>query len=329
MHSIGLDISKSTIAVYIPKTQLHLEIDNTLKGVKGLYAKLKKFYKKEFDNLVFVFEPTGSYSALLKKFCHEKKIKAFIINPKQSKNYAKALGRRNKTDKIDAQVLSKAIVVADKSDIAVPDFDTTVEEIKELMSYYKFIVKQRVKTSNHLESLESKDGSTYAIRDLKKSIAAFKRQEADTLLQIRQIITADAKLEQDFENIRSITGVGEIAATVLLHLFLKYPDANQRQIVSLTGLEPIEKESGSSVRARPRISKAGSKLYRGSLFMSAMVSIRHNEQMTQFFERLKANGKHTTAAQTAVMRKLVIIAHSLYKNNEKYDARKYQMATGV
>jgi transposase len=89
----------------------------------------------------------------------------------------------------------------------------------------------------------------------------------------------------------------------------------QGQIVALTGLEPIEKESGSSVRSRPKISKAGSRLYRGSLFMSAMVSIRHNEQMKQFFERLKANGKHTTAAQMAVMRKLVIIAHSLYKNH--------------
>jgi transposase len=315
MHSIGLDISKSTIAVYIPKTQHHVEIENTIKGIKGLYAKLKKHYKKECDDLVFVFEPTGSYSVLLTKFCHEKSIKAFIINPKQSKNYARALGRRNKTDRIDAEVLSKAIVVADEGDIAVPDFDTTVEEIKELMSYYKFIVKQRVKTSNHLESLESKEGSSYAIRNLKKSMAALKRQEADILLQIRQIITADEALERDFENIKSITGVGEIAATVLLHLFLKYPNANQRQIVALTGLEPIEKESGSSVRSRPKISKAGSRLYRGSLFMSAMVSICHNEQMKQFFERLKANGKHTTAAQMAVMRKLVIIAHSLYKNH--------------
>ncbi|MGE4399437.1 MAG: transposase [Campylobacterales bacterium] len=86
---------------------------------------------------------------------------------------------------------------------------------------------------------------------------------------------------------------------------------------------------GSSVKSRPKISKAGSKLYRGSLFMSAMVAIRHNQHMKQFFERLKANGKHTTSAQTAVMRKLVVIAHSLYKNNEKYDAGKYDLAIGA
>jgi transposase len=329
MHSIGLDISKSTIAIYIPKGQLSLEIDNTLQGVKSLYAKLKKLYKKEFGDLVFVFEPTGSYSALLTKFCHEKKIKAFIINPKQSKNYAKALGRRNKTDRIDAEVLSKAIAVAEDKEIAVPHIDEGVEEIKELMSYYRFIVKQRVKAVNHLEALESKNGSSYAIKDLRKNIAASKHQEQAILSKIRQFIASDERLEQGYENIRSITGIGEIAAIVLLHLFLKYPDANQRQIVSLTGLEPVERESGSSVKGRTKISKAGSKLYRGLLFMSAMVSIRHNKQMKQFFERLKANGKHTTAAQTAVMRKLVIIAHSLYKNNEKYDAQKYNLAMGA
>jgi transposase len=329
MHSIGLDISKSTIAVYIPNGHLSLEIENTLKGIKGLYAKLKKLYKKELDDLVFVFEPTGSYSALLTKFCHEQKIKAFIINPKQSKNYAKALGRRNKTDRIDAEVLSKAISIAEEKEIAVPHIDEGVEEIKELMSYYRFVVKQRVKSGNHLEALESKDGSTYAIRELRKSIAASKRQEQEILARIFQLIASNEELAQGFENIRSITGVGEIAAIVLLHLFLRYPDANQRQIVSLTGLEPVEKASGSSVKGRPKISKAGSKLYRGSLFMSAMVSIRYNEQMKQFFDRLKANGKHTTAAQVAVMRKLVVIAHSLYKNNEKYNAEKYHLVRGA
>ena len=62
--------------------------------------------------------------------------------------------------------------------------------------------------------------------------------------------------------------------------------------------------------------------------MGAMVAIRHNQQMKQFFERLKANGKHTTS-QTAVMRKLIVIAYSLYKNNEKYNVDKYNLAIGA
>lgn len=329
MHSIGLDISKSTIAVHIPITQLNLEIDNTLKGIKGLYAKLKKLYKKECDKLVFVYEPTGSYSALLSRFCHEKNIRAFIINPKQSKNYAKALGRRSKTDQIDAEVLSKAIAVAEDDEIRVPYLNAVVEEIKELMSYYKFTVKQRVKAVNHLEALQSKNGSAYAIKNLNKSIKTFKQEEKAILSRIQEIIEQDDALKEGFDNIKSIVGVGDIAAIVLLHLFIKYPDANQRQIVSLTGLEPVERESGSSVKSRPKISKAGAKLYRGSLFMSVMSAIRFNDEMQSFFARLKANGKHTTVAQIAVMRKLIVIAHSLYKNNEKYDSSKYRSAAGA
>lgn len=177
MYSIGLDISKSTIAVHIPLTRLDLEIDNTSKGIKGLYAKLKKLYKKAFPELVFVYEPMGSYSALLTKFCNQKKIQVFMINPKQSKNYAKALGQRSKTDKIDARILSKAIAVAEEDEIRVPYLNSVVEEMKELMSYYKFTVKQRVKVNNHLEALESKKGNRYAINDLKKSMKAYKLQE--------------------------------------------------------------------------------------------------------------------------------------------------------
>ena len=329
MHSIGLDISKSTIAVYIPITRSSLEIDNTLKGIKGLYAKLKKLYKKELEDLVFVYEPTGSYSALLTRFCHDKGIKAFIINPKQSRNYAKAIGRRNKTDKVDAEVLSRAIAVAEHDEIRIPAHNAVEEEIKELMSYYKFTVKQRVRTANHLEALSSKNGSPHITRDLQKNIRAFKRQEKEILSKVLEVIEEDESLKRGFENIKSIVGIGDVAAIALLHLFIRYPDANRQQIVSLTGLEPIERESGSSVRSRPRISKAGAKIYRGSLFMSVLVAIRYNDEIQAFFGRLKANGKHTTLAQIAVMRKLIVIAHSLYKNNEQYNPEKYRIAAGA
>ncbi len=275
-----------------------------------------------------VYEPTGSYSALLNRFCHDKAINAFVINPKQSRNYAKAIGKRNKTDRVDAEVLSRAIVVAEEDEIRIPVINAVVEEIKELMSYYKFTVKQRVKTSNHLEAISSKNGSAHVIRELQKSIRALERQEKEILAKVLEVIAEDEKLQSAHENIKSIKGIGDVSAAVLLHLFLKYPDANRQQIVSLTGLDPVERESGSSVKSRSKISKAGSKLYRGTLFMSVMAAVRHNDEMRTFFTRLKENGKHTTLAQIAVMRKLIVIAHSLYKNDEKYSSEKYKKMTG-
>lgn len=328
MYSIGLDVSKATISIHVPPGSLDVEIENSSKALKSFYSKLKKLYKKEIDKIVFVYEPTGSYSALLTKFCSTKNIKAFIINPKQSSNFAKALGHRSKSDRIDALMLSKAISIARKDEIKVPVINATAETIKELMSYYMFTVKQRVAVHNHHEALKAKEGNAYALKDLIKRIKELKAKEAEILEKIKNIIEEDKHLSQAYANIKTIPGIGEIAAIVLVHLFIKYPKANQGQIVSLTGLDPVIKESGTSVKSKPKISKSGSRLYRGVLFMATMVSINYNDQMKAFYNRLKSNGKHSTVAQIAVMRKLIVIAHSLYKNNTQYDPEVYKLACG-
>jgi len=329
MYSIGLDISKSSVNVYIPLGKQDLEIENTLKSFKSFYSKLKKLYKKEIDKITFVFESTGSYSVLLYKFCSDKNIKVFMINPKQARNFARAIAQRNKSDVIDARVLSEAIVVAREQEIRVPVIDSVVEEMKELMVYYRLRVKQRVQLSNHLESLVARDGSKVLIRTVKTEIKSLKKSEDNIIENVYSIILESDYLSDKYNVITSIDGIGKIGGIVLLHLFIKYPHANQRQIVSLAGLDPIIKESGTSVRGKSRISKAGSRLYRGTLFMAAMASILHNVKMKVFYERLKAKGKHTTSAQIAVMRKLVVVAHSLYKSGEVYDKEFYKITTGI
>ena len=329
MYSIGLDISKSSVNVHVPLGTLDLEIENSLKSFKSLYSKLKKLYKKEIDKLTFVFESTGSYSVLLYKFCADKNIKVFMINPKQARNFARAIAQRNKSDIIDARVLSQAIVVAREKEIRVPVIDPIVEEMKELMVYYRLRVKQRVQLSNHLESLVSRGGSKVLIRTVKAEIKSLKKSEDNITEQVHTIIFKSEDLRDKYEVITSIDGIGKIGGIVLLHLFIKYPHANQRQIVSLAGLDPIIRESGTSIRGKSRISKAGSRLYRGTLFMAAMASTLHNEQMKVFYERLKTKGKHTTLAQIAVMRKLIIVAHSLFKSSEMYDKELYKKTTGI
>ena len=318
-NCIGIDVSKASINIHISKNGQDLKVDNSIKGFKSLRSKLKKIYKKEIEDNVFIFEPTGSYSEALRKYCFEQKIKCFIINPKQFSNYAKALGVEVKNDIEDARVLSKALHLAKDGQVKIPVYNEDVERIKELMSYYKFTTKQTTQQKNHMESLVSKDGDSFAIRELRKSIKEAKTKEQRIIDQIQMIIDSNTKYKNDYENIISIMGIGQIGAIALLHLFLKYPEANQRQITSLTGLNPIYKQSGTSIQSGYRISKSGAKTYRGSLFMAAMCAIRYDRNFKAFYERLKANGKQTTQAQIAVMRKLIITAHSLYKNNRKYD----------
>ena len=260
-NCIGIDISKASINIHIPKNSQDLKLDNNIKGFKSLRSKLKKVYKKEIENNVFIFEPTGSYSEALRKYCAEQKIKCFIINPKQFSNYAKALGVEVKNDIEDARVLSQALHLARDDQVRIPVYDEDVEQIKELMSYYKFTSKQTTQQKNHLESLTSKEGDSFAIKELKKSIKESKEKEQHIINQIQIIIDSNTKYKNDYENIVSIMGIGQIGAIALLHLFLKYPEANQRQITSLTGLNPIYKQSGTSVQSGYRISKSGAKTY--------------------------------------------------------------------
>jgi len=323
MYCIGLDVSKSTISVYIPKNNLDLEIENSIKPLKSLYSKLKKIYKKEIDKLIFVYEPTANYSSLLYRFCAQKKVKVFIINPKQSHNFAKAISQRNKSDKTDARMLSKAIAVAKEDEIVTPVIDTLVEDIKEMMGYYKIKVKQRVALSNHLESLNAKGYKTAIAKRLEKEIYELKKGEKEIIDEIYQLIAKDENLLKRYKAILSIDGIGKITAIILIYLFIKYPNANQRQITSLVGLDPTIRESGTSIRGKSHISKAGGRIFRSTLFMAAMVAVKRNEKMEIFYNRLKTNGKHTTVAQVAVMRKLVIIAHSLYKSGQMYDKSRH------
>ncbi|MDQ7060091.1 MAG: transposase [Sulfurimonas sp.] len=90
-------------------------------------------------------------------------------------------------------------------------------------------------------------------------------------------------------------------------------------MTSLVGLNPIYRQSGTSIQSGYKIAKTGAKLYRSIIFMSVLTAVQHDKNFKAFYERLKANGKHTTSAQIAVMRKIILTAHSLYKNNKKYD----------
>ncbi len=318
-NCIGIDVSKASLNIHISKNSQDLVVENSLKGFKSLYGKLKKIYKKEISKIIFIYEPTGSYSEALRKYCFTQNIKCFIVNPKQFSNYAKALGVEVKNDLEDARVLSAAITLAKDGQVRIPQYDEDVELIKELMGYYKFIIKQTTQQKNHLESLTAKDGSSFAIKALKKSIKESKEKSQNIIDEIQGVIDTNPKYKSNYENIISMTGIGQIGAIALLHLFMKYPEANQRQITSLAGLNPVYRQSGTSIQSKYTISKSGSKLYRGILFMGVFSAIRFDDNFKAFYERLIANGKQTTQAQIAVMRKMIITAHSLYKNDRAYD----------
>ncbi|MBL0687523.1 MAG: transposase, partial [Sulfurospirillum sp.] len=98
---IGIDVAKATLQVYIPLNDLDIEIANTKQGLKSLYSKLKKQYKKKIDDIVFVYESTGSYSTYLEYFAELKSVKCFKVGAYQSASFSKVVKNRSKTDIVD------------------------------------------------------------------------------------------------------------------------------------------------------------------------------------------------------------------------------------
>lgn len=323
-HFIGIDVSKASLQVYIPIKDENINIENSNKALKSLYSKLKKYYKKEFKQLVLIFESTGPYSPRLERFCAEYNIFIRLINPRQSANFAKALDNRSKSDIIDAKMLYEFHVLIKEDEIKVPVIDIAKETLGEMLSYYQLLKKQRNGFSNHLEALESKEGSTYIRKQLKKEIAQLKIKEANITEDMIQLVKSDEYLQERFNNLKTFKGIGDVSAVALIHLFISYPEANRQEITALSGLDPIEISSGTSLQRRSRISKRGNTVYRGLLFMPVLSTVIYNPYMRAFYNRLKANGKHSTLAQIAVMRKTMLIAHSLFKNNQKFDNEIYE-----
>lgn len=320
---IGIDVAKATLQVYIPKSNTDLEIENSPKALKQLYAKLKKQYKKELKDLIFVYEPTGSYSTFLDRFCMDHSILCYKVKPSQSSAFAKTLDHRNKSDKIDARLLHQMGAIAKEHQIEVPYIDKDSHLLQSLYKYLRRIIKDRTALSNYLEAVVLHQEDPFIIKRLRSKIKAFKKEEEELIQQMLDFIHAKPEYQQAFDNITSIKGIGPIAGLALFSLFLRYPDASRKKITALCGLDPITRQSGTSVNTRGRISKQGNKAIRETLFMPVLISVNYNTEFKIMFDRLKANGKHTTVAQIAIMRKLILLAYSLYKNNDKYDPEHY------
>jgi len=320
---IGIDVAKSTLQVFIPKNDLDIEISNSDNGLKTLYSKLKKQYKKEIDDVVFVYESTGAYSTILEHFCEIKNIKCFKVGAYQSSSFSKVLKNRSKTDIVDARMLSQMRILATEKDIKVPSRDIKAHQIRSYIKYYQSLVKEEIRQKNYFEASSFNLEDTFVLKQVAKKIKNIQKEQIEIIDKTMEIIRANKEYNEAYQNITSIKGIGEKSGIILLYLFLRYPNASRQHITALCGLDPIQRSSGTSVQHKERISKQGLSLVRAILFMPTMAAIQYNEEMKLIYDRLVRKGKPKMLAQIAVMRKIILLAHSLYKNKQQYDEKRY------
>jgi transposase len=242
-----------------------------------------------------------------------------IVNPARPKAFAKSLGIKDKSDRVDACVL--ALYAKATQPKPAPVDSASVRELRELCRLRNALEAQRQANQQRLA-----DGPCSALvrAALKRSMTAQRREIQQLDKAMYELIRNDATMYKDFKRAKTIKGIGPRSATVILAEFGDLRRYNRDQLVALAGLYPREYTSGTSVRKRPRLAKAGKAPVRAALYMAAMSAIQADLNHRRFAQRLKENGKNPMQILGAVMRKLLMLVHAVVVSETDYDPN-YQM----
>ena len=261
-------------------------------------------------------EATGRYSHQWIGLLRGRLAPVSVVNPALPKAYAKSLGVRDKSDRVDACIL--ALYGKATRPRPTPTEPPAQRELRELSRLRHALHEQR--KANEQRLADGPSCST-ARQTLKKTIAALARQVRNIEQAIDALIHGDPSLAADFKRATTVKGIGGTTAAILLAEFGDLRRYNRDELVALAGLYPREHTSGSSVRKGPRLIHAGKPQVRAALYMCAMSALRSDPRVGAFARRLRANGKRPMQVIVAVMRKLLLIVHAVIVTGADYDPR--------
>ena len=313
MHCIGVDVSKQELVTF----------DGTKERVFPNTCGLTEFsrFLNQSKDVLVVFEPTSTYSRRLETLCRVRRVSCCQLNPRVVPHLRLVGKGRSKTDSTDAELLYRYGIERGHSEAAPLKNDALAEAIQARLACYCVAQKGRVAYQNVLEAL-SQDPATSRelLAQLRAEISELKKKEKQHLDAAQQLAGGDEGASQRLDGLLSIPGVGPITALTLLALLRKYPDASRNQIVALAGFDPIRIQSGTSVHGKSRISKRGNREVRKRLFEATLSAARYNPSVRSIYRRLKEAGKPEKVVRIAAARKLLLIAHAIYKSGDSYRA---------
>ena len=234
-----------------------------------------------------------------------------VTNPRKVRNYAKALGKLAKTDKIDAQVLAsfaKNVQPMQSSFISKEQM-----KLKKLVRRRNDLLLMMRMERNHLCTEEDRDLQAN-IHDLLDTIED-KLNEIE--IKIQEMINSSEKLRAKASIIESMSGAGKVLYSTLLAELPELGDLSETKISALVGLAPYNCDSGL-MRGKRKIFGGRAKV-REVLYMVALVGIKHNPIIQKHYQRLCGNGKPKKVAIVACMRKILLILNAMIKNSKSWD----------
>lgn len=299
--TIGVDISKDCLDAYRLPHQSAKQFDNTKTGIRAF----RKWAGEDVDRIVF--EPTGPYHRTFEGACAKAGFALLKVNPKNARRFAEGIGVLAKTDRVDAAVLARMGQIEELP--SRPVADEKLNQFKELIGARRALVKERTRIKNRSKNLTVrlvKNQHQRRLDQIKRDMAAI--DEA-----MRAMAKDDPASSRKFEILVSIPGLGEQTAFAFLIDMPELGTMSAKQAAALAGLAPITRQSGQW-RGRAMIA-GGRKMLRDALYMPALVATRFNEDLKRKYDDLIDRGKPAKLAITAIMRKIVILANALIRDD--------------
>jgi transposase len=303
--TIGIDISKDNVDVHLRPKGIAHQFPNDRRGHAKLIA-----WATPYRPARVVFEATGRYHRALEMALGEAGLPAVKINPLQARRFAEATGRRVKTDPIDAAMLARFGAIMRPR--IPPAKDETIDVLAELLAARRGLVKDRTAASNR--------GKSLTLPMLKRQYAQHRKQIDSQIEAIDRewmsVLAAHPTLKARLDILLSIPGIGAATAISLLVDMPELGTMDAKQAASLAGLAPVTRQSGTW-KGKSFI-QGGRASIRQAIYMPALVAIRFNPQLKEKYEALRRAGKLPKVAIVAVMRKIVIIANALIRDNREW-----------
>lgn len=302
---VGIDVSKSTLDVHVHPAGEAFTVARNADGLDALIARIAPL-----GIHAVAVEATGGFETVVAASLGGAGLPVIVVNPAQVRAFAQALGKRAKTDPIDAAVIAR-FVEATKPEIRpLPDEDTQL--LAQLVTRRRQIVQMIVaerQRERQLPTRHLKKSATRLIKALEKELDVLNTDIGDS-------VRGSPVWREKEDLLQSVPGVGPVIARSLLAELPELGTLTRREVASLAGLAPWTRQSG---KWRGKSFTGGGRTGpRTTIFMAALVGIKHNPHLKAFYQRLVAAGKPKMVALIAVARKLLTILNAILRDKNPW-----------
>lgn len=304
-HFVGIDVSKATLDVASLPDGESWTVTNDDQGLAELAPRLVALAPT-----LVVLEATGGFEFLAAVTLAKAGLPVAVVNPRQVRDFAKAMGRLAKTDALDATLLADFAQRVRPEPRPLPD--EAAQLLESLLTRRRQIIEMLTAEKNRLGFARGP-----VRRDISQHIRWLEKRLADVDGDLQDAITASPIYQAKADLLRSVPGVGQVTTLTLLASLPELGHLSRHESAALVGVAPLNRDSGK--RTGKRMVWGGRAPVRAVLDMAALVGIKHNPVIRGFYERLRAAGKPFKVAATACMRKLLTILNAMLKQNRRWD----------